>query len=364
MGIKLTAGESFATGALSKGCQLCIKGKKLVLFVTGKCNQKCFYCTLSNHRWQTDNVFANERPIKNDTDIIDEVKKCGSKGAGITGGEPLLVMDRVVDFIKLLKKSFGKQFHIHMYTNGTLATDANLKRLKEAGLDEIRIHMDREAVKRALKLKGWKVGMEVPCMPGKEEELCQLVDYLEKIHAHFLNLNELEFSDRNIAPMERLGLTLLTDSLTAVKGSHDTAMKVLKYAEKRRLPVHFCTAKLKMNHQLRNRLFNRASRIKRPFEQVTPDGFLIRGEILTNDLQEAARILRREGVTQFAINTVKHRIELSAKEAEKLSKSLPFKVAIVKEYPSAQPWEWELTPLNYRPDPAKAKLREEGKGND
>jgi len=348
MKLKQTAGESFATGALSKGCQLCIKGRELVLFVTGKCNQKCFYCTLSNNRWQSSSVYANERPVKNDTDMIDEVKKCGSKGAGITGGEPLLVIDKVIDYIRLLKKNFGKQFHIHMYTNGTLATESNLKRLREAGLDELRIHMDKDAIKRALKLRGWKVGMEVPCIPGKEEELCRLVDYLENIGAHFLNMNELEFSERNLAPMEKLGLTLMTDSLTAVKGSHDTAMKVMKYAEKKKLPVHFCTAQLKLNYQLRNRLFNRASRIRRPFEQVTPDGFLLKGVIMTNELQEVSRLLRKEGIVQFAVDPVKHRIELSAKEALKLSKKLPFKVAIVKEYPSAQPWEWELTPLNYR----------------
>jgi len=348
MKIRKTAGESLATGALSKGCQLCIKGRKLVLFVTGKCNQNCFYCTISNNRWQKDEVTANERPVRNDTDIIDEVRKCGSKGAGITGGEPLLVIDRVADYIKLLKKAFGKSFHIHLYTNGTLATAENLKKLNKAGLDELRIHMDRDAVKKALELPGWKVGMEVPCIPGKEKELFQLVDQLEKTGAHFLNINELEFSERNVVPMERLGLTLLTDSLTAVKGSQETAMKVLKYAEGKKLPVHFCTAKLKLNYQLRNRLFNRASRVKRPFEQVTPDGFLLKGVIMTENIQEAVRSLKREGVVQFAIDSKRHRIEMSAKEAQKISKKLPFKVAIVKEYPSAEPWEWELTPLNYR----------------
>ncbi len=348
MKVRKTAGESLATGTLSKGCQLCIKGRKLVFFVTGKCNKSCYYCTISNNRWQKDEVTVNERPVRNDTDIIDEVKKCGSKGAGITGGEPLLVADRVVNYIRLLKKAFGKQFHIHLYTNGTLATAENLKKLNRAGLDELRIHMDRDAVKRALRLRGWKVGMEVPCIPGKEQEMYRLVDFLEDAGANFLNINELEFSERNVAPMEKLGLTLLTDSLTAVKGSEETAMKVLKYAEKKKLPVHFCTAKLKLNYQLRNRLYNRAARVKRPFEVVTSDGFLLKGVIMTENIQEAVRSLKREGVVQFAIDSKKHRIEMSAKEAQKISKKLPFKVAIVKEYPSAEPWEWELTPLNYR----------------
>jgi len=352
MKVAKTAGESLAAGNITRGCELCIEGRKLVLFVTGKCNLDCYYCTISKGRWQADEVWANERLVKQDADIIDEAKKCGAKGAGITGGEPLLELDRVVRYIRLLKKKFGKQFHIHLYTNGTLATADVLRKLHAAGLDELRIHQNKKAVKEALKLEGWKVGMEVPCIPGSEKELCKLIDFLGTARAHFLNLNELEFSERNIAPMEKIGMATRKDSLTAVKGSRETAMKVLRYAAGQNLPVHFCTAALKLDYQLRNRLRNRANNIRKGFEKVTPEGFLLKGAVMADDLEAVVKALRKAGLKggQLALKTEKRRVELSAVDARKLAKKLPFKFAVVKEYPCAGPWDWELTPLNYRPE--------------
>jgi pyruvate formate-lyase activating enzyme-like uncharacterized protein len=348
MKIAKTAGESLATGPLARGCDLCIEGRKLVLFVTGVCNKNCEYCTISEARWQKDEVWANEKKVEKPEDIIEEAKLCKACGAGITGGEPLMKIDRVIEYIKLLKNAFGKDFHIHMYTNGTLATPDVLKRLHDAGLDELRVHLNKDIIKDALKLPNWKVGMEVPCIPGQEKELCGLMDFLEAAGAHFLNLNELEFSERNIEPMETLGMVLRTDSLTAVEGSHETAEAVLRYAENKNLPVHFCTARLKLDYQLRNRLTNRAKSIRKPFEKVTKNGFLRKGVIEGNDLEKAIEELKKMKTPErmMHVNTVTHRIELSEESARIFAKKSKFKVSVVEEYPSADPWDWEKTPLN------------------
>jgi hypothetical protein len=348
MEAKKTVGGSLATGGLARGCELCITGHKLVLFVTGLCNQKCYYCTISEGRWQRDEIWANERRVGKPEDIVEEARVCRSKGAGITGGEPLMKIDRVVEYITLLKGEFGKGFHVHLYTNGTLANDENLKKLHEAGLDELRIHMDRDAVKRALQYPRWRVGMEVPCIPGEEKELCELVDYLESIGAHFLNLNELEFSERNVLPMETLGMTQCTDSLTAVQGSRETAEKVLKHAEEKAVPVHFCTARLKLDYQLRNRLINRAKSIRRPFEKVTNNGFLRKGVVEGGTAVEMAEELKALKVPEktFCHNDRANRTEFSEEAARILAKKSKFMVSVVEEYPSAEPWDWEKTPLN------------------
>jgi len=348
MKITKTAGESLATGPLARGCDLCIEGRKLVLFVTGLCNQKCYYCTISEGRWQKDEVWANEKKVEKPEDIIEEARICRAKGAGITGGEPLLKIDRVVEYITLLKKEFGKAFHIHLYTNGTLANDENLKKLSDAGLDELRIHMNKEAVKQALQFRNLRVGMEVPCIPGEEKKLFELVDYLEDVGAHFLNLNELEFSERNVLPMETLGMVLCTDSLTAVQGSRETALKVLNYAENKGLPVHFCTARLKFDYQLRNRLINRAKSIRKPFEKVTRNGFLRKGVMEGGTAVEMAAELKAAKVPEkmFCHNNKTNRIEMSEEAAKILAKKSGFKVSVIEEYPSAEPWDWEKTPLN------------------
>lgn len=356
--IQTTPGESKAVGKLSRGCADCIAGRKMVLFVSGICPLDCWYCTISHDRWQKDVMFANERPIRSDQDVIDEVKACGATGAGITGGEPAAFLDRVVHYIQLLKSQFGPQFHIHMYTSGWQLTEEKMKRLYEAGLDEIRIHIYKDKVELARKF-AWKVGMEVPAIPGQEKQLCALTDWLDSIGADLLNLNELEFSERNNDRiMSNTGQDQKADSLTAVEQSLETAMKILKHARGKKLTVHFCTAALKLNYQLRNRLINRANTIKHDFELVTPNGFLMKGVVMADDLQAVVAKLKDMGLSEdkFALAADKKRVELSALNARRLAKSLPFKTAIVEEYPSAEPWDWELTPLNYGRGAQKADI--------
>ena len=342
--VKKTPGKSLAIGDIPEGCKRCVAGQKSILFVTGRCNQRCPYCTISKKRWQKDDVWVNEKLVENDNDLIEEVKTSESKGIGITGGEPLLVPELVIHYIKILKENFGKNFHIHIYTSGLDIDPKILKRLYNAGLDEIRIHMNKEFVIATSKFN-WKFGMEVPVIPGDVVKLCRLVDFLEEVGADHLNLNELEFSERNLESLGKYDLR--KDSLSAVEGSEETAKQVLGYARKntKKLNVHYCTAALKMNYQLKNRLKNRAKNIKKPFEKVTKDGLLLKG-IIIGDKRKIKLKLKEMKVKDSMFFEKEKRIEVSVKTAEKISKNKEFKVAIVEEYPTADPWDFELTPLN------------------
>jgi len=116
----------------------------MVLFVTGNCLRDCFFCPLSDERKNKDVVFANEQMILSDADILKQAHEMNAKGTGITGGEPLLEYDRVIHYITLLKKEFGKSHHIHLYTS-MAPTDSTLQGLAAAGLDEIRFHPPHDA---------------------------------------------------------------------------------------------------------------------------------------------------------------------------------------------------------------------------
>src|SRR3989338_362887 len=101
--------HSYNTGDLPKGCSYCVKGEKLVLFVTGLCLRKCYFCPVSDEKYQKDVVFANELKVRNFKDILKEAKAMNAKGAGITGGDPLAKLSRTASCIKKLKEKFGKK---------------------------------------------------------------------------------------------------------------------------------------------------------------------------------------------------------------------------------------------------------------
>ncbi|MDR0768273.1 MAG: radical SAM protein [Methanosarcinales archaeon] len=124
---------------LTDGCLCCREGAKMVLFVTGVCHRDCFFCPLSDERKDKDVIFANERAVFSDADVLEEARSMDAKGTGITGGEPLLEFEKVIHYIRLLKSTFGKSHHIHLYTSTAPSSD-DLKELSAAGLDEIRFH--------------------------------------------------------------------------------------------------------------------------------------------------------------------------------------------------------------------------------
>ncbi|MBU4501349.1 MAG: radical SAM protein, partial [Nanoarchaeota archaeon] len=171
--------HSYKSGSLAKGCQLCVKGRKSVLFVTGLCARHCYFCPISNQKRNKDVVYINEWPTKKVKDIIKEIELCSSKGVGITGGDPLIKIDRVTKLIKKLKKKFGKKFHIHLYTPLNLVNEKSLKKLNDAGLDEIRFHPDIDndfnwdMINLSRKYK-WDIGVEIPAIPKKEKQIKKL----------------------------------------------------------------------------------------------------------------------------------------------------------------------------------------------
>ena len=106
---------SYNLGLLPKGCQMCVKGEKLVLFVTGLCPRKCCFCPVSDDKYGRDVIYANERRVFTSDDLIKEAELMNAKGMGITGGDPLTKLERTTRFIKKLKEKFGKEFHIHYW---------------------------------------------------------------------------------------------------------------------------------------------------------------------------------------------------------------------------------------------------------
>ncbi|MEM2543109.1 MAG: radical SAM protein [Candidatus Korarchaeum sp.] len=284
--------EELPLGALrvrgwSIGCDLCWKGAKSVLFITGECPlyPSCFYCTIAEwRRGKGDLVIVNERVISDPSDVIEDVKLSSSLGIGITGGEPLLVPERVSSYVKLLKETFGREFHVHIYTNSLGADERNLSILYDAGVDEIRFHTwnerDWEKIKLAVSI-GFSVGAEMPSIPMDPwiKKLKSLSRFLDGIGADFLNLNELEFTPSNREKLLSMGMRPRADDEVGVEGSSEAAREVLEYLERETgMMGYFCPA-LQKEYQVRMRWMRRAVSVAREYETPTDEGTLIYGEV-------------------------------------------------------------------------------------
>lgn len=376
--VQKTKYHSFKCGKLTKGCEQCVLGRKLVIFITGRCAQRCWYCPVSEHKFGTDDAYANEWKIENPNEpyeLIREAELTGAKGAGITGGDPLANVDRCVQYIKVLKERFGKNFHIHLYTPLQLVTKERLDKLYNAGLDEIRLHpnLDDKTLWPKLELAGkypWKKGIEIPAIPGYEQKTKELVDFAAgKID--FLNLNELERSDTKAShyKLDEMGFKQKNEISYGIKDSVKMALDVIKYAKQKGMPTHICTSKLKDAVQLTKRIQHRAKGASLPYDIITEEGLLIRGcaylpEIKpgldykknlanANDetikqLGEYEKKIRALGTTNTYIDNKKCRIILPAEFARAHSKELkkmglaPF---IIEEYPTADAIETTVDPL-------------------
>ncbi|VVB59623.1 Coenzyme PQQ synthesis protein E [uncultured archaeon] len=362
--INYTPAKSMLVGELPRGCRLCITGEKLVLFVSGLCPRDCFYCTLSEKRKNTDKSWANEQLIESDNDLLKEARLCQSRGAGITGGEPLLPANigKTLHYIELLKKTFGKEFHIHLYTSGIGMNESVLQQLQTAGLDEIRFHLDIDNEKNwnimpygklsqtsweillpALKHK-FDVGVEIPCIPGTLKKLERLAQFLDSQNVKFLNLNELELSEIQYDEMQKRGFELAEGGTRQVKGSRELAQKILLFSSKncKNLSVHFCPSMLKDVYQYTNRIKRRAESIKKPFEKVTKEGLLQKGAIFAK-IKELDFLPKNELFFRHELD----RVETSVKNAELAAKH-GFSAAKILELPTADGFDIELEPIESR----------------
>ncbi len=349
------AGDSVLSGEMPVGCRLCRSGLKSVVFITGVCPRNCFYCPLSLPR-RGDVVAVNELIVARsrsgflsideiDRDkIIKEIERSGSRGASITGGDPLVVIDRTAYAIRLLKDKFGRSFHIHLYTSAPVASEDVLSKLYDSGLDEIRIHpVDEKGFKLAEMARKYdrKVGFEIPVIPlkGYDERARNVIRKAIELNLDFVNLNELEATEANQMELLSRGLRVRRDSLAAIEGSYDLGLKLVKEFSGK-ISLHLCTAKAKDSVQFRNRLIRRSHHIAKPYHLISPDGTRIYAEI-EGDLDEVIKILELSEVPKELREVKGNEIHTSVDVAEFLVEEYRdvlsdiVSIKIVERYPTA-----------------------------
>lgn len=336
-------GGSAYSGKLSPGCVQCAKGGKMVLFISGICDAKCFYCPISDPKKMKDVMFADEMPIHDMHDAILEARMVDALGTGITGGDPLKFYGRTSDYIRMLKGEFGDSHHIHLYTIS--GTRRSIEAVAEAGLDEIRFHapeelwdrMERSAFVERIKVArsaGMDVGVEVPAIPGMEKQMEKLIDFCRKMDVDFINMNELEFSETNAANLLGRGYSIKNEVESGAAGSAELALKMVrKFSD---FPVHYCSARFKDSVQLKNRLKRRARNVARPIDVITKDGTIIRGIIIAENPYEVRKSLLDMGLPEdvIHINIPRKRIEVPPWILPDLKGKINYEMYEVEEYPT------------------------------
>ena len=358
----------------TEGCIQCQMGSKLVLFITGHCHWMCDYCPLSENRREIDWMFANERRVEiGDWDaVIEEARAMNATGAGITGGDPVMARERVLEACKILKNEFGNDFHLHMYTSIPFKAEW-AQDFAEAGLDEIRFHfLNLESEKytetmAACVESGMLTGVEIPCEPDKENELMQLLETMRDMPVQFLNLNELEITVGNHDNMELRGFNLSDEITAGAAGSGELATR-MRYrvmaasigapdpeegTVREPYPYHlkFCTATYKDSGQLRRRFIRRGEHTISPHEILTEDGTLLFGAVdcSVEDSEEWIEEIHTEtGLPRrfMLYDSENERIELPLSMAEELVGEIEAPISLVEVHPTHERLEMTVVYLN------------------
>ena len=193
---------SFDDSPISPGCMACKTGSWLCVFIGTKCNATCPHCPNPNVNGGKDTIVASGFG-EADFDRIEEILGSGIfKGVGISGGEPMLYVDKTAELTRRIKERFP-HLYVWSYTNGILATESNLKLLADAGIDELRFDLAADGyskrvlsnMERAAKIIP-AVGIEVPVLSDLQDDLIRAVDFADGVGVKYINLHDLFVNDK------------------------------------------------------------------------------------------------------------------------------------------------------------------------
>lgn len=266
------------THNLSPGCTLCGEGHWSCLFINGVCNAGCFYCP--SEQKDKGQPITNGVEFTRARDYADYVDRFDIRGVGISGGEPLMTFERVVDYLKPLANQASRPLHIWMYTNGMLATQDKLKTLRDSGLNEIRFDLSANDYK--LDSLEMAVGIipivtvEIPAIPEDLERTRRLIRDLHSAGVNHLNLHQIRCTQYNKSKLIQRGYTFVHGTGAAVLETELAALTLIRHALDQNipLPINYCSFTFRDQFQKAAARRRNARLAKKPWEDVTPTGFI------------------------------------------------------------------------------------------
>lgn len=272
------SGTKLDCSSLSPGCRHCGDGDWSCLFVNGRCNGRCFYCPTS----QEDDgpPVTNGIAFTSPEEYAAYVAALGFGGVSISGGEPLITPDLTLAYLSAVRKRCGDDVHLWLYTNGTLLTADLCKRLRDAGLNEIRF--DLGAVRYNLKKLRLAMGciptvmVEIPAVPEDEDLLKLKMVEMAESGVNHLNLHQMRLTPYNFNPLVERGYTFIHGEKVTVLDSELSALRTVRYGLTQgiHLPVNYCSFPYKRRFQSAAARRRAALSICASGETVTESGYL------------------------------------------------------------------------------------------
>ena len=255
-----------------KGCVSCLFGTGLGgVRKTNKCNLTCKFC------YYHDNLDTQEAIPEDMWEIgessyyeedIDLLLSIQDKPSGIAYVylEPFLEIEK---YYPIVNKFHNAGIYQHLYTNGTLCTEENLKALSEAGLDELRFNLgasncsDKVIASMKMAKKYFKaVGIETPMTPEFLESFINKKQAILETGIDFINCAELHLGEDNVNNYSGEKLYMARRGYISPLWSREITYKLMKMAEDENwdILVHDCS-----NHTKFAREVNKNSKLKSAF---------------------------------------------------------------------------------------------------
>ncbi len=265
---------------ISPGCKLCGEGEWSCLFITGRCNAKCFYCPAPQD--SDDLPTAQKLEFSDPMKYVEFINHFGFKGCSFSGGEPLLVFDRTLHFLQTIRKHCSPDLYIWMYTNGILADEAKFKALAEAGINEVRFDIGATDyhLKGLRKASGLipNLTVEIPAVPEEVDRMKEIIPQLIDAGVTNLNLHQLRLTSHNVTKLSQHAYTYLHGEHPTVLESELAALEIIRFVDENKLDigVNYCNFQYKNRFQKAGYRSKVASRVTTGSETVTENGFVRR----------------------------------------------------------------------------------------
>ena len=259
-GLKSLRDRTYYVGPDEKfpqGCKSCLLGTGLsAVRKTNKCNIQCPFCynygeldcqpPIGEGMWEIGGCkYADE-----DIGLLLSIQKKPT-GIAYVYLEPFMEIEQ---YYGIISKFRAAGVHQHMYTNGTLANEENLRALGEAGLDELRFNLGAtncadaviENIRTAKKYIA-RVGVETPMTPDFWQAFTAKKDKILDTGLDFINCAELHLNPNNIENYAGEPMYMARQGYISPVWSRRITMQMMKLADDEQWPivVHDCSNRTK-----------------------------------------------------------------------------------------------------------------------